>query len=107
MRITVKGPLKDNINNLARKLGYHFQRATKDENGLDELEFSRVMSASGYPRFHLFLTMQGENLVLTLHLDQKKPSYSGTAAHAGEYSGPVVEEEARRVERIMNGGTTQ
>lgn len=101
MKITVKGPLKDNINNLARKLGYHFQRAKKDENGLDELEFSRVMSASGYPRFHLFLKSEGENLVFTLHLDQKKPSYSGSAAHAGEYSGAIVEEEAQRIKNLM------
>lgn len=103
MKITIKGPLKDNINNLARKLGYQFQRAKKDENGIDELEFSRVMSASGYPRFHLFLKSEGENLVFTLHLDQKKPSYSGSAAHAGEYGGTIVEEEANRIKTLMEG----
>ncbi|HOX30494.1 MAG TPA: hypothetical protein P5080_04855 [Candidatus Paceibacterota bacterium] len=103
MKITIKGPLKDNINNLARKLGYQFQRAKKDENGIDELEFSRVMSASGYPRFHLFLKSEGENLVFTLHLDQKKPSYSGSSAHAGEYSGTIVEEEAKRIRTLMEG----
>lgn len=103
MKISVKGPLKDNINNLARKLGYQFQRAKKDENGVDELEFSRVLSASGYPRFHLFLKSDNENLVFTIHLDQKKPSYSGTSAHAGEYGGPIVEEEGKRIEKIMTG----
>ena len=103
MKIIIKGPLKDNINNLSRKIGYHFQRAKKDENGADELEFSRVMSASGYPRFHLFMKASGDDLAFNLHLDQKKPSYSGTAAHAGEYSGPVVEEEAKRIEQIMAG----
>lgn len=103
MKITVKGPLKDNINNLSRKLGYHFQRALKDPDGADELEFSRVMGASGYPRFHLFLKSAGEDLVFTLHLDQKKPSYSGSSAHSGEYGGPLVEAEAKRVEKIMAG----
>ncbi|MCX6758262.1 MAG: hypothetical protein NTX14_00975 [Candidatus Nealsonbacteria bacterium] len=103
MKINIKGPLKDNINNLARKLGYSFQRAKKDENGIDELEFSRVMSASGYPRFHLFLRSVGDDLVFTIHLDQKRPSYSGTSAHAGEYSGPVVEEEGKRITKIMTG----
>jgi hypothetical protein len=102
MRIIIKGPLKDNINNLARKLGYHFQRAKKDENGLDELEFSRVMGASGYPRFHLFLKAEGDNLAFNLHLDQKKPSYAGSSAHSGEYSGDIVENEGKRIEALMS-----
>lgn len=101
MKITIKGPLNDNINNLARKIGYRFQRAKKNADGSDELEFMRTLSAAGYPRFHLYLTAEGENLIFNLHLDQKKPSYSGTAAHAGEYSGEVVEKEAERIKKIL------
>lgn len=103
MKIPIKGPLKDNINNLSRKIGYHFQRANKGPDGDDELEFLRVMSPTGYPRFHLFLKADGENFVFNLHLDQKRPVYKGTAAHAGEYEGQTVEQEGERIRKIICG----
>lgn len=36
-------------------------------------------------------------LMVNLHLDMKKPSYAGTSAHAGEYDGALVEQEAERI----------
>jgi len=41
-------------------------------------------------------------LEFRLHLDQKKPTYSGSHAHAGEYSGTTVEDEAKRIQQILN-----
>lgn len=96
MRFYVKGPLKDNIYNLARNIGYHFQR--KDEK-TGEITFARPRF--GYPRFHLFLKQEGDNLSLNLHLDQKKPIYENAPAHAGEYSGETVEKEAERIKQIL------
>ena len=40
-------------------------------------------------------------MILTLHLDQKQPSYKGTSMHAGEYSGELVEKEAKRIKEAI------
>ncbi len=62
--------------------------------------YVRVLSASGYPRFHIYVEETKDEYILNLHLDQKKPSYGKETAHSGEYEGEVVEEEARRIEKI-------
>lgn len=102
MKFTIPGPLPDNIYNISRKLGYHFERVVKNTDGVNEAAFSRVMGASGYPKFHLFMVENNGILEFRLHLDQKKPTYSGSNAHAGEYSGKTVEDEAKRIQQILN-----
>jgi hypothetical protein len=94
MKFVVKGPLKDNVYTLSRKLGYFFQ-----EKSGNEIKF--VRPPKGFPRFHLILKIEGENIICNLHLDQKAPKYEGIPAHAGEYDGKVVEEEAERIKRIL------
>ena len=96
MKFTIKGLLKDNVYNLIREIGYHFLR--KDEQK-GELEFARP--PKGYPRFHLYLKMEGENLIFNLHLDQKRPIYKGAPAHAAEYDGEVVSKEVERIKQIL------
>ncbi|MFH1462542.1 MAG: hypothetical protein ABIG08_02550 [bacterium] len=91
MKIIIKGPLKENTQSLMRKIGYYFQNNS----------FIRPLSRGGYPRFHLYLKTEGEDLILNLHLDQKRPIYKGTSAHAGEYEGNVVEQEAERIKQIL------
>jgi len=104
MKFIISGPLQDNIYNLARKIGYQFDRVTKDADGNDEADFSRILSASGYPKFHLYVKSKGNDndIVFNLHLDQKRPSYKGTSAHAGEYQGPTVAAELERIKKIIN-----
>ncbi|MCR4311853.1 MAG: hypothetical protein NUV56_01080, partial [Candidatus Uhrbacteria bacterium] len=52
-----------------------------------------------YPRFHLYVQdAPNRDIIFSLHLDQKKPSYGSGAAHAGEYSGPIIETEMRRID---------
>ena len=87
---------KENTANLARKLEY---RPIETKEG--ELVCVRYLGTSGYPRFHLYIKENKEELVLNLHLDQKKPSYSGSPAHSGEYEGEVVEKEAERIKKIL------
>ena len=70
MKFTIEGPLKDNAYSLMRKAGYYFQ----DRNNKSELIFLRPLVSSGYPRFHLYLKIENDNLFFSLHLDQKKPS---------------------------------
>ncbi len=60
--------------------------------------FVKHLSSDVYPRFHLYVENEGENWSLNLHLDQRRPVYAGATAHAGDYDGPVVEAEARRIE---------
>lgn len=90
--------LKDNVYNLIRKIGYHFQE--KDEKN-QELIFVRRLNGSDYPRFHLYIKKEEEILFFDLHLDQKKPSYKGVHAHSGEYEGEIIENEAERIKNYL------
>jgi hypothetical protein len=94
MKFVIKGPLKDNVYTLSRKLGYFFQ-----EKSGNEIKF--VRPKKGFPRFHLILKIEGENITCNLHLDQKAPKYEGTPAHAGDYESKVVKREAERIKRII------
>jgi len=96
MKFELNGPFKENIYNLMRKASYYFLR--KDEQR-GELSFARP--PRGYPRFHLFVKVEGENLIFNLHLDQKAPIYKGAPAHAGEYDGELVSKEAERIKQIL------
>jgi len=81
-----------------REIGYHF--LDKDRK-TGELNFRRPLK--GYPRFHIYLKIDGKNLIFNLHLDQKKPIYKGTPAHSGEYDGDLVKKEAEIIkEKLRN-----
>ena len=88
---------RENIISIGRKIGY-FLIKTSMEN---EFNFVRPIQGNNYPRFHLYITEDGEKCVLNLHLDQKKPSYEGSSAHSGEYDGETVEKEAERIKMIL------
>lgn len=96
MRFEIKGPFRENIYTLMRKISYHFLR--RDELK-DELEFARP--PKGYPRFHLFIKTQNDTLIFNLHLDQKKPIYKGAPAHAGEYDSETVKKESERIKEMF------
>lgn len=101
MKILINGPLKNNIYNLMRDAGYHFQR---EDHERDATEYSFVRPRMGFPRFHIYAKMDGKDLALNLHLDQKKPIYRGTTAHSGDYDGPVINNEAARIKQALNNG---
>lgn len=71
--------------------------------GNEEHETSYVRRLRGYdyPRFHVYLKEFDGGFEVDLHLDQKKPTYEGVSAHAGEYEGAVVENEARRITAVI------
>lgn len=60
------------------------------------------LTAAFYPRFHLYLQQEDGEITFDLHLDQKKPSYSGSNAHGGEYEGPNIEKEMNRIAGWIN-----
>lgn len=61
----------------------------------------RPLAGMRYPRFHVYCTVleKERRAIVSLHLDQKQPSYGGTRAHGGEYEGPLVAQEAERIQR--------
>ncbi|MCK5084593.1 MAG: hypothetical protein KAQ64_02985 [Candidatus Pacebacteria bacterium] len=92
MKIQIKkSELSVNINNFMRKCGY----APFHDS------YIKVLSGSGYPRFHIYVNDQNDQYVLNLHLDQKRPSYGKQTAHSGEYDGKVVEGEGERIENLV------
>jgi len=64
-----------------------------------ELSFVRRIQGMDYPRFHVYVSKEkpGKLIEITLHLDEKKPSYEGFTAHSGQYDGPIIEEERARI----------
>lgn len=89
--------IRENPTTLLRRTGYVFQR---QENG--EMSFIRPLASSGYPRFHMYVRLQGTSLLISFHLDQKKNTYGDDTRHHGEYdeSGPV-KQEADRLKQLL------
>ena len=86
-------PLPYTPDYLLKHAGYHH---FIDPNTGKE-SYIRRLSSQFYPRFHVYVMETDKVITFDLHIDQKKPSYKGTAAHGGEYDGPVVEEEIARL----------
>ena len=95
MKIVLR--LKENPYNLMRQLGYHPEG--KDEK-TGEWIFAKRLSTSDYPRFHVYLKSESDKIIINLHLDQKRPIYKGTPAHAAEYKGEIIEKEAERIKNL-------
>jgi len=92
---------EDKIHNtlvIMRKAGYSafIDPVTKKESYILRL------TSEYYPRFHMYIKEKEHEIVFDLHLDQKKPSYQGSRAHGGEYSGSAVEKEMKRLEGWIN-----
>lgn len=67
----------------------------------NEISYARSLNPGRfYPRFHVYPETAGKSFSLSLHLDMKKPSYEGSAAHGGEYDGATVENESVRIKRV-------
>ncbi len=96
MKFILKKPVQENVYTLIRKIGYYPVSKNKTE-----MNYVRSLGGSGYPRFHIYLETEDENLIFNLHLDQKKPIYKGSAAHCGEYEGGLVEKEAERIKKAL------
>jgi len=86
-----------NIVNMGRNIGYIFQRQASE----NEASFIRPLEGGGYPRFHLYVKSNKDELVFNLHLDQKRPAYKGAHDHAAEYNGTLVENERERIKQSL------
>lgn len=94
MKITSDKPLASNIVVTMRQLGY------TPHQGRGEPSYVRPMSGVHYPQFHVYVQSLSP-LAMTLHLDQRAPTYGSQSAHGGEYDGPVVEAEAARIKALL------
>lgn len=98
MKIIIKN-IEENPASALRRCGYHFER-THLETG--EVSAARSFGPGGFPRFHCYAKTIQNGIEVNLHLDQKRPSYKGTSAHAGEYGGELIKQEAERIQAILS-----
>lgn len=96
MKFVVKNVSGKNVVNLMREISYHYSGTSQDKT---QLAFTHSLGPNLYPRFHIYLKENKKTgeIVINLHLDQKKPIYKGAPAHSGEYDGKIVETEAERI----------
>lgn len=98
MKIVIEN-VQESILAALRRCGYHFERTLEES---EEVSAARSLGGGDFPRFHCYARLIGGNLDINLHLDQKRPSYKGTKAHAGEYGGELIEEEGKRIKSILS-----
>ncbi len=77
-----------------RKAGYLYFR---DPQSGEESYLLRLTSEF-YPRFHVYVETTQTQISFSLHLDQKQPSYGQGHKHSGEYDGPIIEKEMKRLD---------
>jgi hypothetical protein len=80
-----------------RRLGYTFQR-----NEGEQMSFVRAFSASGYPRFHMYVKVDGAKMTINIHLDMKKETYGEGTRHHGEYeNSDALKDEVQRLKSML------
>lgn len=97
MKIVIEN-CSDSLAAALRRIGYSFKRVAEETGQISAV---RAMARGGFPRFHIYAKMEGNRLYLNLHLDQKRPSYSGVRAHSGEHESQAVKEEASRIKKLL------
>lgn len=97
MKIQVKN-IKENPVNLLRRAGYSFQHHTDK----GEMSFVRPLARAGFPRFHMYARAEDTDLMISIHLDQKKETYGKDTRHHGEYENEgALREEVQRIAQIL------
>lgn len=92
-----KNQISENPAQFLRRAGYAFirDRRTGSES------FVRRLTRDFYPRLHMYVEQDNDNIFFNLHLDQKQTSYAGAHMHNAEYGGPVVKEEIERLNKLI------
>ena len=97
MKLHFKKPLPATPLALLRRAGY--QPFTDPKT--NEESFTRKLTPEFYPRYHIYVKETDTVVTFDLHLDQKKPNYSGNHMHSGEYEGRAVEDEVARIRQTL------
>jgi len=102
MKLTIKNSqLSQNPEQFLRRVGYGFI----EDRRRGKQSFVRRLGAGFYPRLHMYIERQGDNVSFNLHLDQKQASYAGSNMHSGEYDGEVVQAEMERIKGLLSQET--
>ncbi|MBU2545355.1 hypothetical protein KKC65_02805 [Patescibacteria group bacterium] len=96
MKFNIKNSGKNSVS-IGRDIGYILQKETSGS----EVSFVRPLERGGYPRFHLYVKLDGDNLMFDLHLDQKRPVYKTAHDHAAEYDGALIKNEIQRIKQTL------
>jgi hypothetical protein len=97
MKFKIPNKLSQNIPSLMRRCGYmpiHDRRSGKDS-------FSRKLSGSHYPRFHMYIKETDQEIIFDLHLDQTSSRYNNQTAHNADYDSEEVKNELIRVYQLV------
>ena len=95
MRFKIKNKNLD-FEKLIKRCGYR-EIFNKKTGGKSYVHRAGIYS---FPRFHLYIEKETpDEIILNLHLDQKRISYPGCPAHSADYEGKAIEKE---IERIKN-----
>lgn len=98
MKLAINGVVKINITVLMNRAGYHHHLDRRSR----QSSYVRRLGNLLYPRFHLYINQETKQIILKLHLDEKKPSYQGSNRHSGQYDSDLVKEELKRVAIIIS-----
>jgi len=96
MKIIIQN-LKDSPRNLIRRAGYAEHYDVRSQ----ETSYYRRLDRNIFPKFHVYLNEQAGGVEVSLHIDQKQPSYGVGHMHSGDYEGPRVEEEIKRIRQAF------
>jgi hypothetical protein len=96
MKILINN-LKDNARTLIRRAGYgeHYDARSQ------ETSYARRLGDNVFPKFHAYIAEREGGVEVSLHLDQKQPSYGASHMHSGEYDGPLIEKELQRIRDVF------
>jgi hypothetical protein len=96
MNIIIRN-LKDNPRTLIRRAGYseHFDSRS------GHTSYARRLDRGIFPKFHVYLSEKQGGIEVSLHIDQKQPSYGVGHMHSGDYEGPLVESELERIREFF------
>lgn len=96
MEITIE-KIRENPTSLLRRAGYIFQR-----NEGSEMSFVRPLARAGFPRFHMYASVKDLDLIISIHLDQKKETYGNNTRHHGEYEDDgALKTEVERIKQLV------
>lgn len=98
MKLTVsRNKLTQSAKSFLQSSGYAhiYDRKTRKDS------YAIRLGRDHYPRLHMYVLEDPDNIIFNLHLDQKKPSYQGQTAHSAEYDAPQVKQEINRLKDII------
>ena len=87
--------LKDNARTLIRRAGYSEHYDTRSQ----QTSYARRLGTGIFPKFHVYLAEQAGGVEVSIHIDQKQPSYGSGHMHSGDYDGPLIERELERIKQ--------